>query len=87
MKVDIVMACMILGERFRLKQRKTGFNGSPMTTPSKSRFVRVPITTKVASSNSVQGEVYSIEHYVIKLVSDLRTVQVFFCPVYSAEFI
>jgi hypothetical protein len=51
MKVDIVMACMILGERFRLKQGKTGCNGSTMTTPSKSRFVRVPITTKVASSN------------------------------------
>ena len=34
----------------------------------------VPITTKVVSSNPVHGEVYSIEHYVIKFVSDLRQV-------------
>ena len=33
-----------------------------------------PITTKVVSSNSVQCEVYSIQHYVIKFVSDLRQV-------------
>ena len=32
----------------------------------------VPITTKVASTNPVHGEVYSIKHYVIKFVSDLR---------------
>jgi len=31
----------------------------------------VPITTKVVSSNPVQGEVYSIQHIVIKFVSDL----------------
>jgi hypothetical protein len=31
-----------------------------------------PITTKVGSSNSVHGEVYSIQHYVIQFVSDLR---------------
>jgi hypothetical protein len=34
----------------------------------------VPITTKVVSSNPVHGEVYSIQHYVIKFVSDLRHV-------------
>ena len=34
----------------------------------------VPITTKVVSSNPVHGEVYSIQHYLIKLVSDLRQV-------------
>ena len=34
----------------------------------------VPITTKVVSSNPVLGEVYSIQHYVIKIVSDLRQV-------------
>jgi len=33
-----------------------------------------PITTKVVSSNPVHGEVYSIQHYVIKFVSDLRQV-------------
>jgi hypothetical protein len=31
----------------------------------------VPIITYVVSSNPVHGEVYSIQHYVIKFVSDL----------------
>jgi len=30
--------------------------------------------TKVMSSNPVNGEVYSIQHYMIKNVSDLREV-------------
>ena len=34
----------------------------------------VPITSKVVSSNPVHGEVYLIQHYVIKFVSDLRQV-------------
>ena len=35
----------------------------------------VPITTKVASSNHpAHAEVYSIQHYVIKFVNDLRQV-------------
>ena len=34
----------------------------------------MPITTKVVSSNPVHGEVYSIQHYVIKFDSDLRQV-------------
>ena len=34
----------------------------------------VPITTKVVSSNPVHGELYSIQHYVIKFVNDLRQV-------------
>jgi hypothetical protein len=34
----------------------------------------VPITIDVVSSNLDQGEVYSIQHYVIKFVSDLRQV-------------
>ena len=38
----------------------------------------VPITTKGVSSNSVHGEVYSIQYYVIKFVSDLRQVGGFF---------
>jgi len=37
----------------------------------------MPITTKVVSSNPVHGEVYSIQHYVIKFVSDLRQVSGF----------
>ena len=33
-----------------------------------------PITTKVVSWNHVDGEVYLIQHYVIKFVSNLRQV-------------
>ena len=36
--------------------------------------VHMPITTNVVSLNPVHGEVYSIQHYVIKFVSDLRHV-------------
>ena len=32
----------------------------------------LPITTNVVSSNPSHGEVYSIQHYVIKFVSHLR---------------
>ena len=32
----------------------------------------VHITTNVVNSNPVHGEVYSIQHYVINFVSDLR---------------
>jgi hypothetical protein len=34
----------------------------------------VIITTKVVSLNPAHGEVYSIQHYVIKFVSNLRQV-------------
>jgi hypothetical protein len=34
----------------------------------------VPILTKVVRSNPVHGEVYSIQHYVIMFISDLRQV-------------
>ena len=34
----------------------------------------VPIPTKVVSLNPVHGEVYSIQHYVMKYISDLRQV-------------
>jgi hypothetical protein len=37
----------------------------------------VPITTNVVSSNPSHGEVYSIQHYVIKFVSDLRQIDGF----------
>jgi hypothetical protein len=33
------------------------------------------ITTKVVSMNPNHGEVYSIQHYVIKFVSDVRQVR------------
>jgi hypothetical protein len=38
------------------------------------RMQSVPITTKVVSSNPVHGEVYLIQHYMIKFVSYLRQV-------------
>jgi hypothetical protein len=34
----------------------------------------VPITNEVESLNPVDGEVYSIQHYVINFVSDLQQV-------------
>jgi len=34
----------------------------------------VSITTKVVTLNPVHGKLYSIQHYVIKFVSDLRQV-------------
>jgi hypothetical protein len=37
----------------------------------------VPITTKVVSSNPANGDVYSIQHYVMKFISDLRQVGCF----------
>jgi hypothetical protein len=39
----------------------------------------VPVTTNVVSSNPVHGKVYTIHHYVIKFVSDLRQVGGFLC--------
>ena len=39
----------------------------------------VPITTNVVSLNASQGEVYSIQHYVIQIVSDLQQVGGFLC--------
>ena len=41
----------------------------------------VPINTKVVSWNPVHGKVYSIQHYVIKLVSDLRQVSGLLLPI------
>jgi len=32
----------------------------------------MPITTNVVSLNHVHGEMYSIQHYMIKFVSDLQ---------------
>ena len=43
----------------------------------------VDITTKVASSNPAHGEVYSMRHYVIMLVGDLRHVGGFLLVLWS----
>jgi hypothetical protein len=45
----------------------------------------VPITTIVVSSNPAHGEVYLIQHYVIKFGSDLRQVGVPGTPVSSTN--
>ena len=37
----------------------------------------MPLTAKVVCLNPAHGEVYSIQHYVIKFVSDLRQVSGF----------
>ena len=37
----------------------------------------VTITTNVVSSNPAHGEVYSLQHYAIKFVSDLRQIGAF----------
>jgi hypothetical protein len=50
----------------------------------------VPITTKVVSSNPVHGEVYSIQHYVIKFVSELQQVFDFFwvlCLIFLSKYL
>jgi len=41
--------------------------------------------TKVVGSNPVHGDVYPIQHYVIKFVSDLRQVGRWFSPVSSTN--
>ena len=43
----------------------------------------MPITTKVVSWNPAHGEVYSIQHYVIKFVSALRQIQLVVFSRYS----
>ena len=47
----------------------------------------VPITNKVVSSNRVHGEMYSIQHYVIKICQWLATGQWFSqgTPVFSTN--
>ena len=37
----------------------------------------IPLTTKVVSSNPPNGEVYTIQHFMIKFVVDLRQVGCF----------
>ena len=45
----------------------------------------MPITTKVLNSNPVHGEVYSIQHYVIKFVSAWFATSRWFSPVSSTN--
>ena len=61
-----------------LKLTLYSFNSPLSTFVLQLPVQSVPITTTVVSSNPVHGEVYSIQHYVIKFVSDLRQVGGFF---------
>jgi hypothetical protein len=56
---------------------RRGRNGMIVVFITTYAIILVPITTKVVSSNPVHDEVYSIQHYVIKFVSDLRQVDSF----------
>jgi len=38
----------------------------------------LPITTKGVNLNPADSELYSMQHYVIKFVSDLRQIGLFF---------
>jgi hypothetical protein len=60
-------ACFILNKRSRCDRDR-------MVVGFSTTVQLVPITTNVVSSNSVHGVVYSIQHYVIKCISDLRQV-------------
>ena len=68
----IVLVSFIGGEN-RSTQRKPLTCCKSLTNPMQS----VPITTKVVSLNPSHGEVYSIQHYMIKFVSDLLQVSVY----------
>ena len=59
------ISCLCKGDHRGRDRMVVGF-----TIPVQS----VPITTKVVSSNPVHGEVYSMQHYLIKFVSDLQHV-------------
>jgi hypothetical protein len=50
------------------------------TTTYELHMQSVPITTNVVSSNPVHGDVYTIQHYVTKFVSDLRQTGRWFSP-------
>jgi hypothetical protein len=49
----------------------------PLSTMFQLYSESVPITTIVISSNPTHGEVYLIQHYVMKFASDLRHVSGF----------
>jgi hypothetical protein len=66
--MNSVFYCDILARQFELFEIL-----AEVTCKDKWNII-VPVTTTVASSNPAHGEVYLIQHYVIKFVSDLRWV-------------
>ena len=66
--INLHYKCHVL---FNINSIKTYFQGR------RGRVQSVPITTKVVSFNPTHGDVYFIQHYMIKFVSDLRPVSSF----------
>ena len=58
--------------KIKSRQRCRGGRDRTVVEFTTTCAINVSITTKVLSSNSVDGEVYSIQQYVIKFVSFLR---------------
>ena len=59
----------------RQQLRKSFFVHSPLDL--QLAMQSIPITTKVVSSNPTHSKEYSIQHHVIKFVSDLQQVDGF----------
>jgi hypothetical protein len=67
----MVIARMLLNIVLSEKQYGCNF---PNWNSEQQPMQSVPITTNVVSSNPAHGEVYLIQHYVMKFVSDLLQV-------------
>ena len=65
----------------RFKRNYFYYRRDRMVVEITTTYQSVSNTTKLVSLNPAHGEVYSIQHYVINFVSDLREVGVF--SVYS----
>jgi len=66
---------IIISIYFLSQHPKRGLRGRDrMVVGYTTTYAIVPITTEVVISNLDQGDVYSIQHYVINFVSDLRQV-------------
>ena len=66
---------IIISIYFLSQNPKRGRRGRDrMVVGYTTTYAIVPITTEVVISNLDQGDVYSIQHYVINFVSDLRQV-------------
>ena len=66
---------IIISIYFLSQNPKRGRRGRDrMVVGYTTTYAIMPITTEVVISNPDQGDVYSIQHYVINFVSDLRQV-------------
>ena len=70
-----MLACVTIYSRLIVHLKYRGCRGRyRMVVGFITTYLSVPITTniKVVSSNTAHSEVYLVQHYVIKFVSDLR---------------